>query len=97
MIVISQYPCHQIVDTPQEIPFLNILQHLLRIDPKEPISDVVWDTAERLAHRATLLENKEGAARLLAGPTAQRKSIVRDGFFKHASFVSHHVSSQMMR
>ena len=59
---------NQVLDTPQEIPFLNILQHLLRIDPKEPISDVVWDTAERLAHRATLLESKEGAARLLAGP-----------------------------
>ena len=50
-------PQNQVLDTPQEIPFLNILQHLLRIDPKEPISDVVWDTAERLAHRATLLES----------------------------------------
>ena len=27
----------QVLDTPQEVPFLSILQHLLRIDPKEPI------------------------------------------------------------
>ncbi|CAG9135428.1 unnamed protein product [Plutella xylostella] len=61
----------QVADTPQEIPFLSILQHLLRIDPKEAMSDVVWDTAETLLHRATLLETREDAAKLLRAPSVQ--------------------------
>ncbi|XP_050511018.1 formin-J isoform X1 [Diabrotica virgifera virgifera] len=63
----------QVAETPQEIPFLSILQHLLRIDTKEPISDIIWDTAERLVHRATLLENREDSARLLRAPSTQSK------------------------
>ncbi|XP_022815236.1 inverted formin-2 [Spodoptera litura] len=63
----------QVADTPQEIPFLSILQHLLRIDPKEPVSDIVWDTAETLVHRATLLETREDAAKLLRAPSVQAK------------------------
>ena len=59
----------QVGETPQEIPFLSILQHLLRIDPKEAISDLVWDTAETLVHRATLLESKEESARILRSPS----------------------------
>lgn len=59
-------------DTPQEVPFLSILQHLLRIDPKEPVSDVIWDTTEKLVHRATLLENHEDSVRLLRTTTAQK-------------------------
>ncbi|XP_059488775.1 inverted formin-2 isoform X2 [Neocloeon triangulifer] len=55
----------QVVDTPQEIPFLNILQHLLSVDPKDPSSDIIWDTAETLVYRATLLESREEASRLL--------------------------------
>lgn len=63
----------QVADTPQEIPFLSILQHLLKIDPKEPISDIVWDTAETLVNRATLLESREDAAKLLRAPSVQAK------------------------
>lgn len=62
----------QVADTPQEIPFLSILQHLLRIDPKEPISDIIWDTTETLVHRATLLENLEDSSRLLRAPSVQK-------------------------
>ncbi|XP_021954414.1 FH2 domain-containing protein 1 isoform X2 [Folsomia candida] len=62
----------QIADTPLEIPFLSILQHLLRIDHKEPISDLIWDAAERLVHRATLLETKSDALRLIS-PSHQSK------------------------
>lgn len=61
-------------DTPQEIPFLSILQHLLRIDSKEAISDIIWDTAETLVHRATLLENREDSGRLLRAPSIQKFS-----------------------
>ncbi|XP_043277907.1 uncharacterized protein form3 [Venturia canescens] len=61
----------QIADTPQEIPFLSILQHLLRLDPKEPASDLAWDTAETLVHRATLLESREDATKLLRSPSLQ--------------------------
>lgn len=63
---------NRVADTPQEIPFLSILQHLLRIDPKEPVSDIVWDTAERLVHRATLLESREDATRLLRSPSQKQ-------------------------
>lgn len=62
----------QVADTPQEIPFLNILQHLLRIDSKEAISDIIWDTAETLVHRATLVENHEDSTRLLRTPSIQK-------------------------
>ncbi|XP_062563200.1 FH2 domain-containing protein 1 isoform X2 [Armigeres subalbatus] len=62
----------QVSGTPQEIPFLSILQHLLQIDPKEPISDIIWDTAETLVHRATLLEDKEASVRLLRAPSIQK-------------------------
>ncbi|XP_076235576.1 FH2 domain-containing protein formin 3 isoform X2 [Calliopsis andreniformis] len=61
----------QIADTPQEIPFLSILQHLLRLDPKDAASDLAWDTAETLVHRATLLENREDASKLLRSPSLQ--------------------------
>ncbi|XP_055601838.1 FH2 domain-containing protein 1 isoform X2 [Uranotaenia lowii] len=62
----------QVAGTPQEIPFLSILQHLLQIDSKEAISDIVWDTAETLVHRATLLEDKEASVRLLRAPSIQK-------------------------
>uniref|UniRef100_A0A1A9WG34 FH2 domain-containing protein n=1 Tax=Glossina brevipalpis TaxID=37001 RepID=A0A1A9WG34_9MUSC len=62
----------QVADTPQEVPFLSILQHLLRIDPKEPVSDIIWDTAEKLVHRATLLENHEDSVRLLRTSSGQK-------------------------
>lgn len=61
----------KVADTPQEIPFLSILQHLLRIDHREAVSDIIWDTAERLVHRATLLEGREEANRLLRSPSLQ--------------------------
>ncbi|XP_058792398.1 uncharacterized protein LOC131664929 isoform X3 [Phymastichus coffea] len=61
----------QVADTPQEIPFLSILQHLLRLDPKEPASDLAWDIAETLVHRATLLESREDATKLLRSPSLQ--------------------------
>ncbi|CRK96966.1 CLUMA_CG010313, isoform A [Clunio marinus] len=64
----------QVADTPQEIPFLNILQHLLSIEPKDDINDVVWDTAETLVHRATLLENREDSVKLLRSPSVQKFS-----------------------
>merc|ERR1719215_597673 len=63
---------NRVQDTPQEIPFLSILQHLLRIDPKEPVSDIIWDTAETLVHRATLMENKADSDRLLRAPSQSK-------------------------
>ena len=64
----------QVADTPQEIPFLNILQHLLSIEPKDAVSDIIWDTAETLVHRATLLENREDSTKLLRAPSVQKFS-----------------------
>lgn len=68
------YHLTQVADTPQEIPFLNILQHLLSIEPKDAISDIIWDTAETLVHRATLLENREDSTKLLRAPSVQKFS-----------------------
>ncbi|XP_011172206.2 uncharacterized protein LOC105204716 [Solenopsis invicta] len=61
----------QVADTPQEIPFLSVLQHLLRLDPKDAASDLAWDTAETLVHRATLLESREDVTKLLRSPSLQ--------------------------
>jgi hypothetical protein len=44
---------------------LNILQHLLRIDSKEPISDTIWDTLEILVHRTTLIEDKADSEKII--------------------------------
>ncbi len=49
---------------------------MIRIDPKEPVSDIIWDTAETLVHRATLMENKAESERLLRAPS-QHKSLHR--------------------
>ncbi|XP_014252125.1 FH2 domain-containing protein 1 isoform X2 [Cimex lectularius] len=70
---------HRVADTPQEIPFLSILQHLLRIDPKEAVSDIVWDTAETLVHRATLLESREDATKLLRSPSQSKLCCIHQG------------------
>ncbi|CAL1261437.1 unnamed protein product [Larinioides sclopetarius] len=59
----------QVAETPQEVPFLSILQHLLRVDTALPISDIIWDTAEKLVHRATLCETKEDSEKLLRAPS----------------------------
>jgi hypothetical protein len=50
--------------------------YFCRIDPKEPVSDIIWDTAETLVHRATLMENKSDSERLLRAPS-QHKSLHR--------------------
>lgn len=55
----------KVLNTPQENRFLNILQHLLRIETKDVISDVMWSTAETLVHRSSLIENQEDANKLL--------------------------------
>lgn len=45
----------------------------MRIDPKEAISDIIWDTAEKLVHRATLLESHQDANRILRSPSVQSR------------------------
>ncbi|XP_071485950.1 uncharacterized protein [Diadema antillarum] len=55
----------QVSDTPQATPFLTILQHLLRVDPKDALNDVIWEVSEKLIHKAVLLEKKEHVEKLL--------------------------------
>lgn len=55
----------QVSQTPHEILFLNILQHLLQIDSRETVGDYIWETAEKLVCRTKLLESKEEAEKLL--------------------------------
>lgn len=48
------------------------MQHLLRIDSKEAISDTIWNTAETLIHRAALIENKDDSERLIRTPNLHK-------------------------
>ncbi|KAI8495404.1 FH2 domain-containing protein 1 [Branchiostoma belcheri] len=54
-----------VCEGPQAVSFLAILQHLLRLDKKHPISNVIWEILEKLVHRATLLEHETEADRML--------------------------------
>ncbi|XP_035681246.1 inverted formin-2-like isoform X1 [Branchiostoma floridae] len=60
------YAIHrQVCEGPQAVSFLAILQHLLRLDKKDPTSNVIWEILEKLVHRATLLEHETEADRML--------------------------------
>ncbi|GAV07836.1 hypothetical protein RvY_17624-2 [Ramazzottius varieornatus] len=67
----------QVSGGPQEVVFLNLLQHLLQVDPHDSLGDVIWSTAEKLVHRATLLEAKEDADLLLRPPVQLVKTADR--------------------
>ncbi|XP_071951064.1 uncharacterized protein [Antedon mediterranea] len=68
----------QVSDTPQSTVFLTILQHLLRIEPKDNISGVIWTTIEKLVHRATLLDRREHAEKLVTQGEHDLRKAVRD-------------------
>ena len=56
----------QVTDTPYELQFLTVLQHLLKVDSsREDLCCAMWNTLEHLVHKATLLESASGAAKLL--------------------------------
>ncbi|XP_045205613.2 formin-J-like isoform X2 [Mercenaria mercenaria] len=55
----------QVENTPQEIHFLTVLQHLLKIDTSEKTADVIWDTVESLISKATVIESVEDSKKLL--------------------------------
>lgn len=62
----AQYSFHfQVDSTPQEIHFLTVLQHLLKIDPSEKTAEVIWDTVETLVGKATVIESVEDSKKLL--------------------------------
>ncbi|KAK3100755.1 hypothetical protein FSP39_024772 [Pinctada imbricata] len=63
----------QIGDTPQEINFLTALQHMLRIDPADKNSDIVWQTVEKLVCRATLVESEEDSSKLIQSSMRKRE------------------------
>ncbi|XP_056010413.1 formin-J-like isoform X2 [Ostrea edulis] len=62
---------NQIGDCPQELNFLTTLQHMLKIDPTDPNSELIWQTLEKLVCNAALIESTEDAQKLLM--TSQRK------------------------
>ncbi|OQR72734.1 inverted formin-2-like, partial [Tropilaelaps mercedesae] len=55
----------QVSLTPQQAPFLAILQNLLRVDYTLPIADVIWSTVSKLVERAASIEKPHDAERLL--------------------------------
>ncbi|XP_062577150.1 formin-J-like isoform X1 [Saccostrea cucullata] len=62
---------NQIGDSPQELSFLTTLQHMLKIDPSDSNSELIWQTLEKLVCKATLIESKEDAQKLMM--TSHRK------------------------
>ena len=67
--------CSQVCDTPNELQFLTVLQHLLKIDPSnEALAQAVWDAVERLVNKATVLETPEDAAKLLTNTTRRMEA-----------------------
>ncbi|XP_052078759.1 formin-J-like [Mytilus californianus] len=63
----------QITDTAQEICFLTTLQHMLKIDPSDENSKLIWQTVETLVSRATLIENNDDSQKLLKSFMRQRE------------------------
>ncbi|XP_076117482.1 uncharacterized protein LOC143085163 isoform X1 [Mytilus galloprovincialis] len=68
----------QITDTTQEI-FLTTLQHMLKIDPSDENSKLIWQTVETLVSRATLIENNDDSQKLLKSFMRQREKSTSDG------------------
>lgn len=69
----------QISDSPQELSFLTTLQHLLKIDPSDSDSELIWQTAEKLVCKATLIESADDAQKLLMASQRKREKSVTDG------------------
>ncbi|GFS10649.1 LOW QUALITY PROTEIN: FH2 domain-containing protein 1 [Elysia marginata] len=60
----------EVGDTPHELSFLTVLQHLLKIDPgNERLSETVWQAVEQLVSKATVIESREDAQKLLTSVT----------------------------
>ncbi|KAH9488450.1 hypothetical protein Btru_062772 [Bulinus truncatus] len=56
----------QVVEHQLELPFLTVLQHLLKIDTNdESLGETVWSTVEQLVAKATVVETKEDAVKLV--------------------------------
>ncbi|KAK3599935.1 hypothetical protein CHS0354_012578 [Potamilus streckersoni] len=55
----------QISDTPQEIHFLTVLQHLLKIDTADSNSETIWNVVENVVSKATLIESVDDANKLV--------------------------------
>ncbi len=70
--------CCQVVDTPQELSLLAVLQHLLSVDPSDPLSDTVWSTTEKLVHRAVLLDRQDDPDKVLLSGTRRLERALLD-------------------
>ncbi|KAL3880416.1 hypothetical protein ACJMK2_032656 [Sinanodonta woodiana] len=55
----------RISDTPQEIHFLTVLQHLLKIDTADSNSETIWNVVENVVSKATLIESVDDANKLV--------------------------------
>ncbi|XP_075163116.1 FH2 domain-containing protein 1-like [Haematobia irritans] len=62
---ITQTILKQVKNPVQASSFLNILQHLLRIDSNHTSGNIIWNTIEKLVHRAILIDNPDDAERIL--------------------------------
>jgi len=48
----------QVLDTPHEMTFLSVLQHLLQIDVNDVVGDVIWETIDKLVQGASTLSGQ---------------------------------------
>lgn len=63
----------KVTKTPNDIQFLNILKHLLCIDPNKEFCNDIWEVAEKLLHRIVQVEKVEDAQNLLSKVTENPK------------------------
>ncbi|XP_059179273.1 formin-J-like [Physella acuta] len=67
----------QVLESQQELPFLTVLQHLLKIDASnERLSETIWNTVEKLVAQATGVESEKDAQKLVT--SVLRRSEGRD-------------------
>ncbi|WAQ98975.1 FHDC1-like protein [Mya arenaria] len=65
----------QVCDTPHDIHFLTVLQHLLKIDAGESNAELIWTTVESLTSKATGIESSEDSKKLLQSFTKRLDSV----------------------
>ncbi|KAH9519886.1 hypothetical protein Btru_071135 [Bulinus truncatus] len=82
----------KVVEHQLELPFLTVLQHLLKIDTNDgSLGETVWSTVEQLVAKATVVETKEDAVKLVTSVSRRLEGRERSA----ASSRSRHTSSTL--
>lgn len=82
-------------NTPHEVHFLTVLQHLLKIDPSDKSAELIWDTVETLVSKATVIESPEDSKKILQSFTKKldNKTDIKCTCLCHTEGDRHRVTS----